>query len=77
MKVKEIYIVEVIYRSNGNTTVSQECYDTQEKAIEFCKSRLNKEELELTEKAQKRGLANWYEFFGKNYDYKIKVLSLK
>ena len=60
MKVKEIYIVEVIYRSNGSTTVSQECYDTQEKAIEFCKSRLNEEELEMHEKAYRRGLVSWY-----------------
>ena len=77
MKVKEIYVVEVFYKSNGSTAISQECYDTQEKAIEFCKSRLNKEELELTEKAQKRGLARWFEFFGKDYSYEIKVLSLK
>lgn len=77
MKVKEIYVVEVFYKSNGSTAISQECYDDKEKAIEFCKSRLNKEELELTEKAQKRGFASWFEFFGKDYSYEIKVLSLK
>lgn len=77
MKVKEIYVVEVVFRKNGEIKVNQECYDDKEKAIEFCKSRLNKEELELTEKAQKRGFASWFEFFGKDYDYKIKVLSLK
>lgn len=30
--------------------VSQECYKTMEQAIEFCKSKLNKEELEIHEK---------------------------
>lgn len=76
----EIFIV--ISRCKGikdftSVGVSQECYKTMEQAIEFCKSKLNKEELEIHEKQLKRGLINWYEFDSKDYYYEIKVLSLK
>ena len=57
--------------------INQECYKTKEQAIEFCKSRLSKEELEMHEKAYRRGLVSWYEFDSKDYEYRIKVLNLK
>ena len=57
--------------------INQGCYKTKEQAIEFCKSRLNEEEVERYEKAYRRGLVSWYEFDSKDYEYRIKVLNLK
>lgn len=76
----EIYLVITRVKKNKDWTsigINQECYKTMEQAIEFCKSRLSKEELERHEKAYKRGLVSWYEFDSKNYEYRIKVLNLK
>lgn len=74
---KDIYIILVQSRNNYfSHNVSQICYDTKEKAIEFVKSRLTSEELELHNKQVKRGLIEWYEFTSQNYWYEIKVLSL-
>ena len=76
----EIYIVICNNKNVVDFTgvsVSQECYKTKEQAIAFCKSRMNKEEIEKYEKALARGLTSWYEFDTKNYIYTVKVLSLK
>lgn len=80
--MKEIYAVLVIPKGitgykTYETRISQECYEDKEKAIDFCKSRLNKEELENHEKQLKRNLISWYEFEGAKCRYEIKVLSLK
>ena len=73
---REIYVVVVTFK-NGDKNISSECYDTKEKAIEFCESRLTEQELENVNKAKNRGLACWYEFWNKNYNYDIKVLTCK
>lgn len=74
----EIYVVYVESLKNwAGIEISQECYKEKEQAIDFIKTRLTKEELEKNLKAQKRGLQSWYEFFGKNYIYNVKVLSLR
>ncbi|MBQ5618442.1 MAG: hypothetical protein IIU93_04770 [Alistipes sp.] len=74
---KDIYVVIVTSRIiNGNYNISQECYDTQEKAIKFIESKLTKEELDLHNKQLKRNLISWYEYTSKNNYYEIKVLSL-
>lgn len=77
--MKEVYIVISRFKGNNDFTsvgVSQECYTDMEKAIDFCKSRLNTKELEQREKAVKRNLVNWYEYDTKDYHYEIKVLSI-
>lgn len=76
----EIYIV--VSRNNRikdftSVGVSQECYKTKEQAIKFCKSRLNKEELEEDTKMKNRNLKNWYEFDSRTCHYEIKILNLK
>ena len=76
----EVYIVICNNKNVVDFTgasISQECYKTKKQAIAFCKSRMNKEEIEKHEKALARGLISWYEFDTKNYIYTIKVLSLK
>ena len=75
-KLKEVYIVVVTFKS-GCSNISQECYDSKEKAIAFCESKLTEQELENVEKAKKRDLACWYEYWNKDYSYDIKVLSVK
>ena len=74
---KEIYVVIVYSKNNTWTNVSQECYDTKEKAIEFVESRLTSEDIERHNKQLKRGLIYWYEYSSKNYIYEIKILSLR
>lgn len=74
---KEIYIVIVYSKNNNWTNVSQECYDTKEKAIEFVESRLTNEDIERHNKQLKRGLISWYEYSNKNDIYEIKILSLR
>ncbi len=79
LKGTEIYVIESIYtKSNDFTSVgiSTECYTDLEKAIEFCKSRMTKEEIEKYENAVKRNLQNRFEFYTKNYIYYIKFLRI-
>lgn len=76
----EIYIVISRFKKNDyfdSVGVSQECYIDMEKAIEFCESRLNAEELQKNRELKKRNLINWFEFDSKNYSYEIKVLNVK
>ena len=76
----EIFIVITKNKNLQDFTsvnVSQECYSNKEEAINFCKSRMNAEELEKYQKALDRGLISWFEFDTKNYVYYIKVLSLR
>ena len=76
----EVYIVICNNKNVVDFTgasISQECYKTKKQAIAFCKSRMNKEEIEKYEKTLARGLTSWYEFDTKNYIYTVKVLSLK
>lgn len=56
--------------------VSSECYDTLDKAIEYCRSKLNEEELERHEKQVKRNLINEWEYDTENYEYTIKELKV-
>lgn len=75
----KIYIVMSRFKQLTDFTsvrVSQECYETEEQAIEFCKSRLNKEELEKHERLLKKRMINKYEFDSKDYEYKIEILKV-
>ena len=77
--MKDIYIIICRNRKNDDWTtinVSQVCYDNKKDAIKFVECRLNKEELEFNEKAHNRNLQPWFEYFGDNYTYYIKVLEL-
>lgn len=76
----EVYIVISRFKKRTDFTtigVSSECYSTMEKAIEFCRSRLDNEELEEHDAQLKRKLINWYEFDSKDYKYEIKILNVK
>ena len=78
--MEEIFIIICRNKNREDWTtvgVSQECYKDIEKAIEFCRGRLNKEELEKHDKLIKKNMIQWYEFDSKDYVYEIKVLSLK
>lgn len=80
MRKKEVYIVICRNKNFEDWTcidVSQECYSNKEQAINFCKSRMNKEEVERYEKTLARGLISWYEFDTRKYEYRIKVLELE
>lgn len=75
-----IYVVISRCKNRDDYTsisVSQECYTSIQEAIDFCKSKLTKEELEKHKKQIDRGLIHWYEFDNENYDYQIKVLNIK
>ena len=56
--------------------ISQECYKTKKQAIEFCESKLTKQEIEENKKAKNRNLKSWYEFDSQDYSYEIKVLKV-
>ncbi len=79
LKRKEIYVIESVFNKGQDWTsvgISTECYTDLEKAVDFCKSRMNKEELERYENAVNRGLQNRFEFFTKDYTYYIKFLRI-
>lgn len=76
----EIYIVisnNTKIKDFTSIGVSQECYKTKEQAIEFCESRLTEQEILKNRNAKRRNLQSWYEFFGKDTIYEIKILNLK
>ena len=55
--MEEIFVVICRNKNREDWTtvgVSQECYKDIEKAIEFCRGRLNKEELEKHDKLIKK-----------------------
>lgn len=75
----EIYIIicrNKTFNDFTSVAVSQECYDTKEKAVEFCMSRLNEEERKQHIKYLERDLINWYEFESSRTVYEIKVLKV-
>ncbi len=79
LKSKEIYVIESVFNKVQNWTsvgISSECYTDLEKAVDFCKNRMNKEELEKYEKGVNRGLQNRFEIFTKDYTYYIKFLKV-
>ena len=60
-----------------NTNISQEAYKTLEEAIDFCKSKMNNEEIERHDFLLKHNYINNFYFDTKNYIYTIKELNVK
>lgn len=80
MQTEIIYIIIIRNKHNMDFTsiaISSECYTKMKDAINFCKSKLTKQELALHQKQIDRGLIHWFEFDSKDYEYRIKVLDVK
>ena len=76
----KIYVVKVRFKKIEDWTsinISQEAYKTLEEAIEFCKSRMNKEERKKHEYLVKHNYMTNFYFYTKNYIYTIKELNIK
>ncbi len=78
MKKEKIYIIKNLYRriNNAQWNIDNISFRDMDKAIEYCNSKLTEEEKEKMENIKKRKLANWYEFFSKDYIYEIKEIDL-
>ena len=76
MKKEKIYIIYNIFKKTNTISIDNISFRDMEKAIEYCESKMNSEELEHRQKMLNRKLINWFEFFTKNYIYYIKEIDL-
>lgn len=76
MKKEDIYIIKNCFLKTGEWNTDNIAFRDMDKAIEYCESKLNSEELEEHNKQLRRNLISWYEFSSKNYLYEIKVVNL-
>ena len=76
MKKEKIYVIYNIFKKTNTISIDNISFRDMEKAIEYCESKMNSEELEHRQKMLNRKLINWFEFFTKNYIYYIKEIDL-
>ena len=75
-KKQHIYIVYNIFKRKNAQSIDNIAFTNKDSAVEYCKSKMNIEELEQRTKMLDKNLINWYEFLTKNYIYYIKVVDL-
>lgn len=76
MGKEKIYIIYNIFRTTDEVSIDNISFRDMEKAIEYCESKMNSEELKHRQNMLNRNLINWFEFFTKNYIYYIKEIDL-
>jgi hypothetical protein len=78
MEKEKIYVVKNIFKrlATEGWHIDNISFRDMDKAIAYCESKMTEEEKAMREKALRRKLINWYEFFTKDYIYEIKVIDL-